>query len=230
MAAPFVVDPTNYDKFVAIRDAAHYVESFLDLNGIARVREYLLVPDPSKKPPGKNPWHDNGWYWNGVLFVNINRARPPTKTPGFAWSFTGFKADMTAPGILAHETGHHIHFEINKRIDVKHQQVLINNLKLIAKHELPVSGYEPNPYEVMAEMCRLFILNPNLLRVGRPIRYVFLTQVLKLQPSHDVPWRDVLRNAHPKIISAAESWINKCTSTSKNEQYFSPVTVPTPTA
>jgi hypothetical protein len=205
---PFVVNPEGYVKEVALREAAIYVEAFLDHNGFPHVDEYLFAPDDSKKPPGKNPWHDNGWYWQGTLFVNLKKSRVPVKVPGFAWSYTGFKADLTAPGILAHETGHHIHFQIDQKIDHKHRRVMLDCLKGLAKVEASVSGYEPNPFEVMAVMTRLFILNPTLLKEGRPKRFEFLSG-LGLKPLHNAPWRDVLRHAHPRLIKAAENWILK---------------------
>lgn len=203
---PFVVDPNTYVKHDAVASAVTYVEAFLDLNGIDHVDEYLWAPDDEKKPPGKNPWHDNGWYWAGTLFVNVKRSRVPVKNPGFAWSYTGFKADLTTPGILAHETGHHVHFQLEKQFDRKK---LLEDIKAISKAETAVSGYEPNVYEVFAEAMRLFILNPSLLKEGRPGRYALLTDVLKLVPPHEAPWRDVLKNAHPRLVSAAEGWVKK---------------------
>ena len=206
---PFIVNPEGYNKVEALRLAGAYVEAFLDNNGLPHADEYLFAPDDTKKPPGKNPWHDNGWYWQGRLFVNLKRSKTPVKVPGFAWSFTGFKADLTAPGILAHETGHHIHFQFDKRLDSEHRRILLNCLQYLKENEAPVSGYEPNLHEVMAEACRLFILNPTLLKEGRPERYRFLTGHLGLKASHAAPWREVLKHAHPKIISAAENWILK---------------------
>lgn len=205
---PFVVNPATYDKVTILREAVVYVETFLDYNNIKHVDEYLFAPDDSKKPPGHNPWHDNGWYWQGTLFVNLKKSRVPVKVPGFQWSFTGFKADLTAPGILAHETGHHIHFELDKRNTYDVRKAMLATLRSLKESETAVSGYEPNLYEVMAEACRLFILNPTLLKEGRPKRYEFLTG-LGLKPLHTTPWRDVLRHAHPKLIAAAESWIRK---------------------
>lgn len=205
---PFVVDPNTYDKFTALRAACVYVELFLDHNEIPRVNEYLFAPDDSKKPPGKNPWHDNGWYWNGTLFVNLKRSRPPVKNPGFAWSYTGFKADLTAPGILAHEIGHHVHHQIDKKTNYKHHNYVLAKLRDLKQNEVAVSGYEPNEFEVMAEACRLFILNPDLLKKGRPKRFEFLSG-LGLKPLHTTPWREVLRHAHPRLITAAENWIRK---------------------
>jgi hypothetical protein len=209
MTAALIVDPNSYDKQVALANAVPYVEAFLDLNGIPRVKEYLWAPDDSKKPPGKNPWHDKGWYWCGTLFVNVKKTRVPVKVPGFQWSFTGYKSDLTLPGVLAHETGHHVHFELEKRLNVGMRGKLMGCLGYLAANEAPVSGYEPNTHELFAEAMRLFILNPKLLEEGRPERHRFLTGHLNLKPSHQEPWRSVLQHAHPKIISAAEGWIRR---------------------
>jgi len=70
-----------------------------------------------------------------------------------------------------------------------------------------VSSYEPNPSEAFAEAMKLFILNPDLLRAGRPLRYRFVTEVLSFRPVHDLSWREVLRHAHPKFFTAADQWI-----------------------
>jgi hypothetical protein len=202
---PFIIDPHNYDKATATKSAVEYVEAFLDLNGVPHVDEYLWAPDDTKKPPGKNPWHDNGFYWFGTLFVNLRKSRTPVKVPGFSWSYTGFKADLTAPGILAHETGHHVHFHMDKKHSPRE---FLEKIKLIAGGETAVSGYEPNVFEVFAEAMRLFILNPELLKAGRPKRYELIT-ALGLKPLHAAPWQDVLKNAHPKLVKATENWIKK---------------------
>lgn len=206
---PFIVDPVTFHKETALREAVTYVEAFLDLNGLPRVREYLFAPDDTKKPPGKNPWHGKGWYWRGTLFVNLKKSRVPVKVPGFSWSYTGFKADLTAPGVLAHESGHHVHFELERRLSPENRKAIMDCLGYLRANEAPVSGYEPNLHEVMAEAMRLLILNPTLLRDGRPERYRFLTGHLALKPLHEEPWRVVLKNAHPKIVAAAESWMKK---------------------
>jgi hypothetical protein len=205
---PFIVNPEGYDKRAELVRAVTYVEAFLDLNGIKRVDRYLWTPDDPLAPPGDNPWHRNGWYWQGNLFVNLKRSKTPVKTPGFAWSYTGFKADLTAPGILAHEIGHHVWFEHVAR-NFSNRVTRDELLALMSvQSEAPVSGYEPNSHEVFAEAMRLFILNPTLLKEGRPGRWAAL-QGFGLRPLHDAPWRDVLVHAHPKIIRAAESWIER---------------------
>lgn len=209
MTDPLIVDPNCYDKERELLRALDYTKEFLRFNDIPPVTEYLWAPDDSKKPVGKNPWHDKGWYWFGTLFVNLKRSRVPVKVPGFAWSFTGSKADLTAPGVLAHETGHHAHYQLDKRGGTGAAHLLMCDLSDVKKEEPPVSGYEPNLYEVMAEMVRLFILNPSLLKEGRPLRWALLRDNLGLRPLHDAPWREVLRNAHPKLIASLENWVRR---------------------
>jgi len=204
---PFVVDPVSYNKSDAANLALEYIGEFLEENNI-KFPNVIFAQDLAMKPPGRNPWHDKGWYWKGLVFVNLKKSRVPVKVPGFQWSFTGYKADLTAPGVLAHETGHHVHFELDRMFGTFGRAALLERLLKVRNSESPVSGYEPNVYETFAESMRLFILNPNLLRVGRPERFRMLIDV-GLNPLHDRPWDEVLVNAHPRLISAASSWIER---------------------
>lgn len=203
---PFVVDPSSYDKREAISLATTYVNDFLALNDMEKPNK-LIINDRSHRRAG---WRNYGWYRfnDRVLCVNLYSSRPPTKTPGFAWSFTGFKADLTAPGILAHEIGHHVHNVIEDASRCKPDEIR-RMVKEVVKNERPVSSYEPNHYEVIAEAMRLFILNPELLREGRPWRWSLLTAQFGLKPPHVVAWKNVLTHAHTKIVSAAENWIKQ---------------------
>lgn len=200
---PFVVNPTSYDKAQAFVAAQKYVGDFLSLNSLCAPSKLITEALTGHE----NRWRDYGWYKFDTteMFVNLKKSRPPVKTPGFQWSFTGFKADLTAPGILAHETGHHIHNILNPRVGSK---ALIKMIKKCADAEPHVSSYEPNAHEVFAEAMRLFILNPELLREGRPIRWALINGDLGLKPLHAAPWRDVLVHAHPRLIAAAKSWID----------------------
>ena len=59
----------------------------------------------------------------------------------------------------------------------------------------------------MAEAARLFITNPDLLKRGRPMRYEIFREHYTPVVGHR--WKTVLKNAHPKIITAAERWMQK---------------------
>jgi hypothetical protein len=154
------------------------------------------------KIPKIVPTYARGYYglyvWgSGKLSVNEIKAKPPVTTPGFSWSYTGYKSDLTGAGIIAHECGHYID-EILKFPSKR--------IKKAVRGEKAVSSYEPDRYEVFAESMKLFILNPNLLKVGRPKRYAFLCE-LGLIPLINDDWETVLAKAHPKLIAAARNWI-----------------------
>jgi len=205
----FIVDPFSYDKTVELARAREYVDSFLDANDLDHVSEVLTEARDAKDI---SKWTQYGWYdfETRELFVNVKRSRTPVKTPGFSWSFTGSKADLTAPGILAHETGHHIHNLWSRRVDpIDRRKLMTEIVPKIRRLEPAVSGYEPNVHETIAEAMRLFIMNPSLLREGRPVRWALLTDVIGVHPLHDAPWHEVLKNAHPKLIASLEKWIER---------------------
>lgn len=145
----------------------------------------------------RDSWGYFGFYRSGVVNVNLAKSRPVTRTPGFSWTFPGWKADLTALGIVAHEVGHYVHSRV-PALDLRSW-----------RGEANVTSYEPNFSESFAEAVKLFLTNPDLLRVGRPVRYATLTSILT--PPHHVPWREVLeaRGAHDKFLSAAGNWLRQ---------------------
>jgi len=131
----------------------------------------------------------------GIVSVNVRKTKLATKVPGFCWSYPGYKADRTASGVCAHETGHHLQYILKIR-------------KPIMKGPV-ITSYEPTCNEAFAETARLFITNPDLLRVGRPLRWEYFVKELKLKHLELVPWRLVLKGAHPRFFEVAEKWITK---------------------
>lgn len=131
--------------------------------------------------------------------VNLSNCLVPVSNPGYSWSFPGYKADNTPIGVVAHETGHHVHHLLGWHGVPAHW------------YRKPVSGYEPNWAESVAETIRLLITNPNLVRESVPDRFEVVTEKWGLEPVHDLPWRDVLeaRGAHPRIVLAADRWVQR---------------------
>lgn len=131
--------------------------------------------------------------------VNLSNCALPVGVPGHRWSFPGYKADVTPGGVVAHETGHHVHFLLG------YPAVTTD------WYRKKISGYEPNWAESVAESVRLLISNPELLREGTPARWGVMTGTWGLQPVHDRPWRQVLegQGAHPRIVVAAENWVRR---------------------
>ena len=199
----YIVDPNSYNKKQAFEDAQTLVREFLDLNSLSHPVSMSDVDIFLNSTPSNMRGYGLYDFKTTRLIVNVKKSRTPVKTPGFSWSYTGYKADLTIPGILCHEIGHHTHNMRERDLGV---QPIKELLKSIRANEKAVSSYEPNVYETFAEMTKLFVLNPNLLKLGRPLRWSFLTQDVQLKPLHDEPWKNVLVNAHEKLIAAAEKW------------------------
>jgi hypothetical protein len=167
--------------------------------GIYNIIEFCNINNIT--PPKIKDSKDNscyGYYIFGKdsIYINLKLCRVPVKKPGFSWSYTGYKADLTPAGVCAHEFGHYLDSFMK-----------YPSKSFTGNGEPSVSSYEPNKSESFAEMIKLFILNPDLLRVGRPKRWEFLTKRLGLKPVNIKPWREILGNADPKLIAAAQSWI-----------------------
>lgn len=160
-------------------------ENFCKLNNIPLPKRVII----------DNTIKHNGTYYYGaeLIKINLKKNRTPTRTPGFAWSYPGYKSDMTPIGVLAHEFGHHIH---NK---------FFNGNSYLPPGR--VSGYEPNVSEAYAESFKLFIINPDLLKNISKHRYDYFIES-GLKPIIKQKWDDVLSDAHPKFIEITNNIIN----------------------
>lgn len=135
--------------------------------------------------------------------INLKKCVLATKTPQYSWSFPGYKSDNTPIGVLAHEVGHYI-FEIkkNKEITTKLNEIINSN-------EKSITSYDKNNtiHEAFAEMFKLFITNPDLLKKGRPLRYNFLINVMGLKPVINSNYIDAFKYANERYIVASQNWI-----------------------
>lgn len=202
----FVFD-YNYTKDETHIKANSLCKKFLKQNNLDYPKILLTSEDNRYKALS---WSHYGWYdfSREILYVNVKKSRPPTKTPGFSWSFPCSKVDLTACGITAHEYGHHVHHILNKTNKIS-QKDLFSSLKKIKRLEKKITNYEPNLSEMFAETMRLFILNPDLLEKACPNRWNFIANELNLTPVHQKKWEYVLKNAHEKILQANYKWIEK---------------------
>jgi hypothetical protein len=189
-----IVDPYDYDKRAAYEAAKILCVELLDANSLSH-------PTFDEDYLGRRGWAHYGLYRckRKLLCVNVRASKLPVKTPGFAWSYTGYKADLTAPGVTAHELGHHIWNVMRVDEDAFAEAI---------EGERAVSSYEPITEESFAEACKLFVLNPDLLRQGRPKRYEFFTVALGLAPVVTETWDEILIHAHDRLIDAAAKFAN----------------------
>lgn len=171
-------------------------DELLDRNDLAPPEYFQSHPYFER---GRDGWGLKGFYRAGHVYVNLPKCRTATVTPGYSWSFPGYKADLTPVGVVSHETGHHV-------------DALFGRPSLVGwAAEVSVTSYEPNRDERFAEALKIFITNPDMLRAGRPVRWKFITEQLGLDPGDLVPWEEVLRarGAHEKFLAAAKNWITR---------------------
>lgn len=204
----FQIDPNIHNKQDLWEIGKQINIAFLKLNNI-KIPEIEIKNDLKLgKRKILNGMYDSS---NKTVYINLKRSRPATKNPGYSWSFPGYKSDMTPIGILSHEIGHHIHYEkMNRQLNEKWFYEVLLKEPSITRYDNPkyYTSSIRALYESIAEAFKLFITNPNLLKVGRPLRYNFIINEFNVQPLHDIPWQDILLHAHPKFIKAAHSWIN----------------------
>lgn len=119
-------------------------------------------------------------------------------TAGMAWSFPGYSVDRTPFGVLAHEIGHHADVVLSTRKARYFGDFSIDFRR--ERNEERLTSYCPNDAEWFAEMFRLFVTNPDLLRVIRPRTYEGLRE--RYAPVELRSWEEVLQDAPERTLAA----------------------------
>lgn len=133
---------------------------------------------------------------------------------GMAWSAPGYTVDRTPYGVIQHELGHHVDVLRGKTIvDGKVGPYFSTYSKVMraACNEESITSYCPNDAEWFAEMFRLFVTNPDLLRVLRPRTYAALTGD-GFVPVWTDTWRERLAKAPARTLVAAENKVRLLTA------------------
>jgi len=208
------IDADYYNQSDAIKETQELVAEFCRVN---------TIPEPLILESNRSArWVRFGFYkasnhagrgdnWHGALYYNPRKCRKPVKTPGFAWTYTGYKADLTAPGVIAHEMGHHVWECQCRSTNGRHCKSLEAQLAAAWQNETqgekPTTSYGATRVEEdFAESFKLFLLNPDLLDRGATLRHSFFVDQLKLQPVVHWTFDEVLALAHPRLIAAAARW------------------------
>jgi len=173
--------------------------------GIHRISEFcvansLEVPQVEVVPSKEWPFAVPAYYRPTYIKICLEKSSC-IGTAGRAWSYPGYVADRTPYGILAHEVGHHAD---RSRSSVKASYFgnYSHDLRT-ASREAQITSYSPNDAEWFAEIFRLFITNPDLLRRIRPKTYALLRE--NFEPVETRDWLDVLEGAPPRTIAAAKA-------------------------
>lgn len=174
-----------------------HCEKFLTVNKIPLLPVYdAYTPYRGFYQPAHKPY----------IVVCIDHTLTPRYNPTPRnQSFPNHKTDTTPTGVLAHEYGHAVDWYL--RTKGVH---LARKFKGIAQVEPQVTSYDTTPIERVAEAMRLFILNPDLLRLGRPQSYAALAQ--HMTPIVTEPWYKAYQpvsSSQHKYMHWATQWIKR---------------------
>ena len=142
------------------------------------------------------------YYRAGVTNICVSRCAA-VGTAGRQWSYPGYTVDRTPYGVLQHELGHHVDVQRGSR----RASYWSDFSKAIREQsgETPITSYCPNDAEWFAEMFRVFVTNPDLLRLVRPRTFRELR--FHFTPVFSDSWSDRLRDAPERTRRAAERQI-----------------------
>ena len=161
--------------------------------------------------------HSSNWafkvcayYRNDKIHICSQRCASPGRA-GRSWSWPGGPIDRTPYGVVQHETGHHV--DVHMSSEKSRDRYMGDFSKAIreASKERPLTNYCPNNAEWFAEMFRLFITNPDLLRILRPATYKELQK--HFCRSTTKTWKRVLEDAPERITKMVENKIKKAKKT-----------------
>lgn len=146
------------------------------------------------------------WHVRHCAYYRADRIviHPPScahiGTGGQAWSFPGYVIDRTPYGVMAHELGHHADVVTGTALDLATLAYSseFSTAARVKSGEEKLTNYCPNDAEWFAELFRLFVTNPDLLRVIRPRTHALFCE--HYQPVELRPWRDVLATAAARNI------------------------------
>lgn len=170
---------------------------FCDLN---------TLPVPGVEECGLEHWQVTpcAYYRPSTIHICVSRCAP-VGYGGRAWSFPGYVVDRTPYGVVQHELGHHADVLNSTR---KGNYYGDFSMRLHEQTgEKAITTYCPNDAEWFAEIFRLFVTNPDLLRLLRPRVWKELRS--KFSPVFEDSWRERLTNAPERTLKAAERKIDE---------------------
>jgi len=164
----------------------------------------LIVPPVNVRPKAEWPFGECAYYRPTYIEICLDKCAHIGKA-GMAWSYPGHTVDRTPYGVIQHELGHHV--------DVTHSKEFRRyrgdfSIKLRQETgEAPISGYCPDDGEWFAEIFRVFVTNPDLLRLIRPLTYKRLRE--QFIPVVTDPWDKVLGEAPERTKTACSKKVSE---------------------
>lgn len=155
-------DPNNNDYYtnkyfrVLFNDGVNIIDDFLKLNNM---RDLIVKVEPKCKSfRGCCGWYEFDTDVIHIIIEKCARLNP-------MYSYPNFTSNRTPQGVLLHEFGHFLTSPKNK--PYKYTNAFIKR-KI---NENCITSYAPNANEWIAEMLKLYLSNPDLLKHIRPNTY-----------------------------------------------------------
>lgn len=161
-------------------------------------RNFIDAPRVEVVPRSAPMFGTCAYYRAGVITICVDRCAD-VGTVGRQWSWPGYVVDRTPYGVLQHELGHHV--DMLRSIRRNKYRGDFSMLLRKGSGEKPVTSYCPDDGEWFAEIFRVYVTNPDLLRRMRPRVGAVLSTLFT--PVYSDGWRDRLAGAPERTLDAA---------------------------
>lgn len=136
------------------------------------------------------------YYRPVAIHIALSKCAHPG-TAGASWSWPGYVIDRTPHGVIAHELGHHVD-HVRSTIKGAYGGDFSTRMR-VWSGESKLTNYCPNDWEWFAEMFRLFVTNPDLLKAVRPKTHKLILEA-GLVPVEERLWDEVLEGAPARTL------------------------------
>lgn len=171
-----------YTKRQLCEMAINLIDNFCELNNIPKPKFDIDWETGTTQTEGIVCGHFT--FGTDVLHLQPNRCANPN--PNKDWP--GFFYDRTCYGVMCHEFAHYVDNLSPSLFNIK---LISTELRQIANE--PSFNRDPkDDYEYFADVFKLFVTNPDLLRITRPSIFKLLTETYKLSPIILEDYRTVL--------------------------------------
>lgn len=161
-----------YTKRQLCEMSINLIDKFCELNNIPKPKFDIDWETGTTQTEGIACGHFT--FGTDVLHLQPNRCANPN--PNRDWP--GFFYDRTCYGVMCHEFAHYVDNLSPSLFNVK---LISTELRQISNE--PSFNKDPkDDYEYFADVFKLFVTNPDLLRITRPSVFKLLTETYKLSP------------------------------------------------
>lgn len=139
-----------------------------------------------------------GYYRLNNIYVGVPLCAH--QNPNYSWA--AYISDRTPFGVIQHELGHYVDELRSAKPNIYQSRTSnFSDTVRAASKEPAITSYSPNTMEWFAEIFRLYVTNPDLLKLIRPRAYDAL-YISGLMPIEERSYKEVLEQfgAPPRIF------------------------------